>query len=66
VAPVPVFLPLIVCGVLLVAVSSQLGDAPSRLGHVAGAVSGVKHAVQPLVQDARRALTRALGADRSR
>ena len=58
--------PLIVCGVLLLAVSSQLrGSNRPSLRSVDGAVSRVERAFHPLVQDARRALTRALPSQRS-
>jgi hypothetical protein len=56
-------LTLIVCAGLVVALSSSLrGPGAARLGgrSVAGAISRVQHALEPVLHDARRALTRAL------
>jgi hypothetical protein len=58
-------LPLIVCGALLVALVSSVrlagaGDASSGRRAVDRAVSRVERALEPLVRDARHALTRAL------
>jgi hypothetical protein len=65
------FLPLIACAGLLLALSSPLrGPSAGRVAAgaraVTGAVSRIEHAVEPMVDDVRRALTRALLAGRPR